>query len=172
MLGAPDWALDEEMVTMRPQPSAIMSGTASCMQVKVPVRLTASMRSHFSGVMSATASKDSMPALVTRIVIGPSSLAHRGEHLLQRSAVGHVDLVGSGAWTLGRRARPRPSPPRTVAIEQGHGMAVCRQPVGDAEADARRGPGDHRHPGAHCGASAGVNSMCSSWRPRRTQVGS
>ena len=72
MWGAPDCALDEEMVTMRPQPAAVMSGTASCMQVKVPVRFTARRRSHFSGVMSATASNDSMPALVTRIVIGPS----------------------------------------------------------------------------------------------------
>ncbi len=73
MRGAPDWALDDEMVTMRPHCAAAMSGTASCMHVKVPVRLTARMRSHFSAVMSATASKDSIPALVTRIVTGPSS---------------------------------------------------------------------------------------------------
>ncbi len=48
MLGAPDWALDDEIVTMRPQPAAIMSGTAACTQVNVPVRLTAMMRSHVS----------------------------------------------------------------------------------------------------------------------------
>ena len=78
---------------MRPQPSAVMSGTASCMQVKVPVRFTARRRSHFSGVMSATASNDSMPALVTRIVIGPSCLPHVGEHPLELAAVCDVDRV-------------------------------------------------------------------------------
>jgi hypothetical protein len=58
---------------MRPQPAAIMSGSAAWTQVKVPVRFTAMIRSHFSAVMSRTASKDSMPALVTRISIGPRS---------------------------------------------------------------------------------------------------
>ena len=73
MSGAPDWALDEEMVTMRPQPASIMSGTASCRQTKVPVRFTAMIRSHFSGVISITGSKASTPALVTTIVMGPRS---------------------------------------------------------------------------------------------------
>ncbi len=58
---------------MRPQPASIMSGTASCTQVKVPVRFTAIKRSHFSGVISTTGSKASMPALVTTMVIGPRS---------------------------------------------------------------------------------------------------
>ena len=50
-----------------------MSGTASCMLTKVPVRLTAMTRSQRSGVMSGTGSKASMPALVTTMVIGPRS---------------------------------------------------------------------------------------------------
>ena len=58
---------------MRPHSAAIMSGSASCTQVKVPVRFTAMIRSHFSGVMSATGSNASTPALVTTMVIGPSS---------------------------------------------------------------------------------------------------
>ena len=41
MFGAPDCALCDEIVTMRPQPASSMSGTAAWMQVKVPVRLTA-----------------------------------------------------------------------------------------------------------------------------------
>ena len=173
MLGAPDWALDDEMVTMRPQPAAIMSGTASCMQVKVPVRLTAMIRSHFSGVMSATGSNASMPALVTTMVIGPNSLAHRG--------------VGSLERRRGRPRRPR-SPRRgspcadssaaasfgrvTVAVEQRDGMAVRGQPPGDAQADARGAHRSPRRPGRSRAASAGVNSMCRLRRPRRTQVGS
>ena len=48
MFGAPDWALDEEMVTMRPQPAASMSGTAAWTQAKVPVRFTAMIRSQLS----------------------------------------------------------------------------------------------------------------------------
>ncbi len=72
MFGAPDCALDDETVTMRPQPAASMSATAACTQVNVPVRLTAMMRSHVSGVMSSSAVNDSMPALVTRSSTGPS----------------------------------------------------------------------------------------------------
>ena len=73
MRAAPDCALDDEIVTMRPQPAASMSGTAACRQWNVPVRLTASMRSHASSVMSVNGLNSSMPALVTMISIGPSS---------------------------------------------------------------------------------------------------
>ena len=61
------------MVTMRPQPAASMSGTAAWTHVKVPVRLTAMILSHFSAVISSRGSKDSTPALVTSMPIGPSS---------------------------------------------------------------------------------------------------
>ncbi len=172
MWGAPDWALDEEMVTMRPQPSASMSGTASCMQTKVPVRLTASMWSHFSGVMSATASNDSMPALVTRMVIGPNwaLTAANTFSSAPRSATSTWWAAAAGP-SFAQRGRRRLRP-RTVAVEQGDGMAGFGQPMGDTQPDARCRPGDHRHPGAHCGASVGVNSIWRSWSPRSTQVGS
>ena len=149
-----------------------MSGTASCMQVKVPVRFTARMRSHFSGVMSATASNDSMPALVTRMVIGPSFRRTSEKHPFELSTVGDVDLVADRCASLAGQLLGRLRRARTVTVEQGHGDAVRRQPVGDAEADARRRPGHHGHAAAHCATSAGVNSMCSLCRPRRTQVGS
>ena len=61
MFGAPDCALDDEMVTMRPQPAASMSGIAACTQVKVPVRFTARMRSQRSAVMSTSGVNNSMP---------------------------------------------------------------------------------------------------------------
>src|SRR5207248_2356739 len=64
---------DDEIVTMRPQPAASMSGTAACRQWNVPVRLTASMRSHASGLMSVKVANSSTPALVTMICTGPSS---------------------------------------------------------------------------------------------------
>src|SRR5579864_1217440 len=56
---------------MRPQPASIMSGTADWTEWKVPVRLTARMRSQASGVMSVNAMNPSMPALVTSTSTGP-----------------------------------------------------------------------------------------------------
>ena len=70
---APDCALDDEIVTIRPHPAAIMSGIADWMQWNVPVRFTSIIRDHASGVMSVNDSNSSKPALVTMISIGPSS---------------------------------------------------------------------------------------------------
>src|SRR5260370_18739290 len=77
MRRAPDCALDDEIVTMRPQPAASMSGTAACTQWKVPVRFTASMRSPCDGVMSVKEMNSSRPALVTTISTGPRSCRTR-----------------------------------------------------------------------------------------------
>ena len=123
MLGAPDCALDEEMVTMRPQPAAIMSGTASCMQVKVPVRFTARMRSHFSGVMSSDRVEGLDAGAGDDDGDRAELVAHRARHPLERAAVGHVDLVGrdacdpragssAAAASQRRRRRGRAGPPR------------------------------------------------------------
>ena len=71
MRRVPDWADDDEMVTMRPQPASIMSGTAAWRQWKVPVRLTAIMRSQASALISRKSTNPSMPALVTMISIAP-----------------------------------------------------------------------------------------------------
>ena len=59
---------------MRPQPASIMSGIAAWIAWKVPVRLTASIRSQVSAVMSVKDRNSSRPALVTRISTGPRSL--------------------------------------------------------------------------------------------------
>ena len=40
MSGWPLWALEEEMFTIRPQPSSIMSGTTAWQTLKVPVKFT------------------------------------------------------------------------------------------------------------------------------------
>ena len=71
-VGAPDCALDEEMVTMRPQPPACMSGITDWVELKVPVRLTPITRFHSSAVMSVNGVWASMPALVTRISTAPN----------------------------------------------------------------------------------------------------
>ena len=40
MYGWPEWVLDEEMLTMRPQPASTMSGSTAWTQWKTPLRLT------------------------------------------------------------------------------------------------------------------------------------
>ena len=40
MNGCPECVLDDEMLTMRPQPASIMSGSTAWMQWKTPLRLT------------------------------------------------------------------------------------------------------------------------------------
>ena len=61
------------------------------------------IRSHFSGVISAIGSNASMPALVTTMVIGPSSPRTDAYTPLERVPVGHVDLVGGRASCPCRR---------------------------------------------------------------------
>ena len=72
---APDCALDEEIVTTRPQPAASMSGIADWMQWNVPVRFTASMRSQSSDadVDENVLEVGRNPALVTTQAIGPNA---------------------------------------------------------------------------------------------------
>ena len=114
MCGAPDCALDDEIVTTRPHPAAIMSGSAAWMHENVPVRFTARIRFHVSGVMSAAASNDSMPADVTTMPIGPSVGADPLERVVHGRPVGDVDLerVRGGAARRGGRRRLRRRPGR------------------------------------------------------------
>ena len=44
MYGVPEWVLDEEMLTIRPHPASIMSGSTAWMQWKTPLRLTSMTR--------------------------------------------------------------------------------------------------------------------------------
>ena len=127
-----------------------MSGRASCIQVKVPVRLTARMRSHLSGEMSRAGSKASTPALVTRMVIGPSVSRTDAEHTLQGAAVGDVDLERRHGVPAARRVaaarvpKARPSMSRSATA-----MTVVRELPGDAETHARGRAGHDGHPVAH-----------------------
>lgn len=51
MAGAPVWADDEEMLTIRPQPASTMSGISSWVTRKGPLRLIAIMRSQEASLM-------------------------------------------------------------------------------------------------------------------------
>ena len=161
MYGAPDCALDDEIVTMRPQPASIMSGSAAWMQANVPVRFTARIRAHVSWVMSSAASNDSMPADVTTHADRPELGPHPVEGVVHRRPVGDVDLDARarsppcvaelGRGLLGRVA---------VAIEQRHRVALGGEPPGDAQPDARRRPGHDHHPARHRSRLASSVARC------------
>ncbi len=72
MYGVPEWVLDDEMLTMRPQPASIMSGSTAWVQWKTPLRLTSTTRCHSAKVISVKRLNPSSPAAFTRIVMGPS----------------------------------------------------------------------------------------------------
>src|SRR5436190_1222681 len=71
MNGCPPWALDDEMLTIRPQPSSSISGTTAWQQLNVPVRLTSRMRFQSSRLIFRNGSNPWRPALFTRIVGRP-----------------------------------------------------------------------------------------------------
>ena len=134
---APDCALDDEIVTMRPQPAATMSGIADCRQWNVPVRFTASMRSHASSVMSVNVWNSSKPALVTMISIGPSSARTFAiaASTAARSVTSTGDADRARARRLQRRRRPASaaSPSRSRSATR---LPVGGQALGDGEAHA------------------------------------
>ena len=134
------------------------------------------MRSQVSASISSSGSKDSIPALVTRIATRPELGADPIEGAVDRGPVGDVDLDGDGRRALGAKLVGRGLGGAGVAVEDGDEVAVGGEPAGDAETDPGRPAGDDgdavRGSLTHLLASTGSNSMWSSLRPRRTQVGS
>ena len=61
MYGCPECVLDDEMLTMRPQPASIMSGSTAWMQWKTPLRLTSMTCCQSSNVRSVKRLKRSSP---------------------------------------------------------------------------------------------------------------
>ena len=125
MRRVPDWAEDEEMVTMRPHPASIMSGTTAWRQWKVPVRLTAIIRSHAAASISRKPANPSMPALVTMIPIGPKAVADLVERGVDGGPVTDVDPgtargAALGPDLLGHRVG-------RLAVDVEHGDGVPRR---------------------------------------------
>jgi hypothetical protein len=65
--------LDDEMLTIRPQPASSMSGSTAWVTWKTPFRLTSTTLFHSSDVMLVNLRNEVMPAALTRMVIGPSA---------------------------------------------------------------------------------------------------
>ena len=129
------------------------------------------IRSHFSAVMSSRGSKDSTPALVTRMPTGPSSARTRAK-------AASTDCRSATSTSTPRTRTPsslhlgrRRFGARAVPVEDGDVVAVRHELAGDAEPDTRRAAG-HDGDKAHRFSPAGVNSRCRSLSPRRTHVGS
>src|SRR6185436_3243940 len=72
MYGCPECVLEDEMLTMRPHPASIMSGSTACMQWKTPLRLTSITRCQSANSISVKRLNRSSPAALTSTVTGPS----------------------------------------------------------------------------------------------------
>ena len=92
MRRVPDCADEDEMVTMRPHPASSMSGTAACRQWNVPVRLTATMRSHCSAVMSRKVAEPFDPGAGDHDLHPAEARADLVQRGVDGPAVAHVDL--------------------------------------------------------------------------------
>ena len=131
--------------------------------------------SHCSGVISSSGSKDSMPALVTRMVDRTELGAHAAKAASTDGPVGDVDLDGRGlsprpVQLVGRRLGPG-----AVAVEDGHVVAVGDEPPGDAQPDARRPARSPPPPGSSAGLDRGeleVQVAEAPQHPGRLVVGS
>ena len=137
MLAAPDCALDDEMVTMRPHPADSMSATAACRQWNVPVRLTARTRPRL-GCDLGERGELVQPCARDHDLDGAELCADLAQRFVDRRTVGDVDLAGE------RVAIPHVfgGALRSVTVEVEQRDAV----TGFCEAPAHREP----HPG--CGA--------------------
>ena len=158
MLGAPDWALDEEMVTIRPQPTAIMSGTARLQAGERPGEVH---RQHPVPLLG----RDFCNRVECFDSRAGDDDGHRSEiladglvHAIEGLPVDDIDLVGDRRMAFARELGRDPADTVAIEVEERHRVPIAGEPAGDALTDARRGAGDHRHPGAHLDTSAGVNS--------------
>ena len=114
-----------------------MSGIADWIEWNVPVRLTSSTRFHESRVTSRNGSNQVMPALVTRISIGPSS----------RRTASMAASTDERSATSQRRAMALPpifsaSRFRRVSVDVEHGDTVT--PSGQMFADRSPHAATHR----------------------------
>jgi len=134
---APVWALDEEILIFGPnRPPACRAETA-CAAMNMLFRLTIIMRSQASSVISRNGTKPVMPALLTRMVTGPSSACARCTP--HRSAPGgHIDATGNGAAAARHDVARGALRARLVNIPDGHGGAIARQTLAGCETEAGR----------------------------------
>ena len=130
-----------------------MSGTATCMQLKVPVRLTAMIAVPLlGGDVEHRGRTTRSPALVTRMLDRAELGPHPRRRPLDRRPVGDVDLDGQGRGALrGAARRPRPRPPSALrsSMATRWPSAASRRATPSPMPEAP--PGDHGDPAHRVG---------------------
>ena len=155
MKGWPPWALDDEMLTMRPQPAAIMSGTTAWQQWNVPVRLTSRMRFQVSALDLEERAEAVETGVVDEHGGGTQTRPHLGDRGVEAGTVGDVHGQADGGAARGRDLGRGIVGGLAVEVEHGDRQAVGGQPLGDGEADARAAAGDD---GGALGAGGGAGA--------------
>ena len=134
------------MVTMRPQRADTMSGIADWTQWNVPVRLTSRTRFHDSSDTSRNGSNQVIPALVTRISMGPSSLrtASIAASTDVRSTTSHRNPMVVPPVSAATAATPSPSMSSTPTRSP-----RAREVLADRATHPRGTARDDGHPLSH-----------------------
>ena len=122
MPGEPRWALDDEIITIRPQPASSMSVTATWQQWKVPVRFTSMSRCQDCTLISVNGDQPTAPALVTRMCTGPSSV--RTFANASSTAARSLTSAATPSAVTPSRAQFLCDPLRRLAVEVEHGHLV------------------------------------------------
>ena len=119
----------EAMLTTRPPPPAIMTGSTARQAMTVEVRLSAIMRSHSaSGVDEQVAPREAAHR-VDEAVHPAVPVAHRLDELLHRVLAGHVGGQGEQARPQ-LRGEPRLEPLELLGHRVGDGHASRRPRAG------------------------------------------
>ena len=146
MRAAPDCALDDEIVTIRPQRASSMSGTAACRQWKVPVRLTASDALPALERDLGEALERVEPGAVTMIAMGPSS----ARTLSSAASTAPRSVTSASTPIAGRPPRASSSAARSAASPWRSSRPTRsprgREVPGDRQPHPRRRAGDHGDP--------------------------
>ena len=149
-----------------PRPRAIIRRATAWPTKKAVSMLVRISSDHFSIGKSSSGVRNCMPALFTRMPIGPDLRLHGLDAGRDRRGVGgvegrHVDRDPLARQDRGRLGQPRLVPP--VQHDAGPGAA---EGAGDAEADALGGARDERdaarevEEGRHCGERPESWTIC------------
>ena len=126
---------------MRPYPASTMTAPAACMTRKVPVRLTARIRSHSSRVVSSACLSMPMPAKCIRISSDSEPADGCFDHGIHIVRVGHVGPHEPGIGSVGAQTFGGPRARLLVDIGD-HDVRSApgeRPPGGEADAAGATG---------------------------------
>ena len=127
---------------MRPNFASIMCFCVARVMRNEPRRWTFMTASQSSALILKSMLSRMMPALLTSTVGAPSSAATRSTAACTAGLVGHVDTDGEALAAGGLDLGHHCGAGGLVEVEDGDGIPVGGEALGDGGADAARGPGD------------------------------